>query len=67
MHSADIQNLELQGKNENKNGYLCIVMVIETIWKCREHIQNKDTYAYIMTLFETVFETTMGKTVHVLT
>jgi len=42
-------------------------MVIETIWKCREHIQNKDTYAYIMTLFETVFETTMGKTVHVLT
>jgi len=46
---------------------LCIVTVFETIWKCRENIENKDTYVCIMTIFEKVFETAMGKTVHVLT
>ena len=39
--------------------------VFETI--CKDNFENKDDYPCIMTLFETVFETTMGKTVHVLT
>ena len=45
---------------------MCMVTVFEMIWKCRENIEIKDTYACIMTLVKTVFETAMGKTVHVL-
>jgi len=36
--------------------------VFETIKKCREHFENMDAHAWIMTLFETA----MRKTVHIL-
>jgi len=33
---------ETAKKNENKHGKLFIVKVIETIWNCREKIENND-------------------------
>jgi len=44
---------------------LCILTVFKTIWKCREHFENKDAYACIMTLFETVFESAMFDLINV--
>ena len=42
VHSDGILNdMELQRKNENKDGKWCILMVFETIWNCREKMKTR--------------------------
>ena len=41
MHSGGIGNdLDLQRKNENNVSKVCILVVSETIWNCREIEEN---------------------------